>query len=187
MALSGTMSAKEACSEYIDANGIQNFTSFFGYYFLTVLAMNGEYQQAMDYISKFWGGMLDLGATTFWEDFNINWMQNAARIDEFVPKGKIDVHASYGKYCYSGYRCSYCHGWASGPTPWLTKYVLGVNIAEPGCKKLIISPHLGNLTFVQGSFPTPLGLVKIKHIKSNNGKIMTTVLAPKGISIIKTK
>lgn len=185
MALAGTMDVKEVCSKYIDEKGISNFTSFFGYYFLKVLAMNNEYQQAMDYIKAFWGGMLDLGATTFWEDFNVSWENNAARIDELVPEGKVDVHATYGKYCYSGFRCSYCHGWASGPTPWLTQYVLGVNIASPGCRKLIITPHLGNLTFAEGTFPTPLGIVKIKHVKSVLGKITTTVSAPKGIKIIK--
>lgn len=32
--------------------------------------------------------MLDLGATTFWEDFNLDWIPNAAPIDEPVPAGK---------------------------------------------------------------------------------------------------
>ena len=40
------------------------------------------------------------GATTLWEDFDIDWMKNAARIDELVPEGKVDVHASYGNYYY---------------------------------------------------------------------------------------
>lgn len=30
--------------------------------------------------------MLDLGATTFWEDFDINWKKNAARIDELTGR-----------------------------------------------------------------------------------------------------
>jgi hypothetical protein len=63
--------------------------------------------------------MLDLGATTFWEDFDFAWTDNAARIDELVPAGKKDVHGGYGAYCYIGFRHSLCHGWASGPTAWL--------------------------------------------------------------------
>lgn len=78
--------------------------------------------------------MLDLGATTFWEDFDIKWLDNAARIDELVPEGKVDVHRSYGDFCYKGFRHSFCHGWASGPTAWLSEHVLGISIVEPGCK-----------------------------------------------------
>ena len=79
--------------------------------------------------------MLDLGATTFWEDFDIKWLDNAARIDELVPEGKVDVHRSYGDFCYKGFRHSFCHGWASGPTAWLSEHVLGISIVEPGCKR----------------------------------------------------
>lgn len=32
--------------------------------------------------------MLDLGATTFWEDFDISWKESAARIDEIPQKEK---------------------------------------------------------------------------------------------------
>jgi hypothetical protein len=31
-------------------------------------------------------------------------------------------------YCYQGFRYSLCHGWASGPTAWLSPHVLGVQI-----------------------------------------------------------
>lgn len=79
--------------------------------------------------------MLDLGATTFWEDFDIDWIENAARIDEIVPVGKIDVHAAYGKFCYQKLRHSLCHGWANGPAPFLGRYILGIEILEAGCKK----------------------------------------------------
>lgn len=42
-----------------------------------------------------------------------------------VPEGKVDIHGAYGDYCYNGYRHSLCHGWSSGPCPWLTEHVLG--------------------------------------------------------------
>ncbi|MFQ9800204.1 MAG: hypothetical protein ACLR23_16090 [Clostridia bacterium] len=32
--------------------------------------------------------MLSLGATTFWEDFDLRWLENAARIDELTPEEK---------------------------------------------------------------------------------------------------
>lgn len=51
------------------------------------------------------------------KDFNLDWTHNAARLDDFVPKGKNDIHKDFGDYCYPSFRHSFCHGWASGPTP----------------------------------------------------------------------
>ena len=185
MALAGLMKAEKADKEVLSVGGAKNFSTFYGYYMLEALAKAGNYQGAMDIISEYWGAMLDLGATTFWEDFNIDWMENAARIDELVPEGKVDVHSSYGGYCYVGFRHSFCHGWASGPTAWLSRYVLGVQVLEPGCRKVKIEPHLGSLNRVEGSFPTPQGVIRIKHEKGADGKIRSDIQAPEGVQIIK--
>lgn len=185
MALTGLMNPKEADQKVLSVGGAKNFSTFYGYYMLEAMAKAGNYQGAMDIISQYWGGMLDLGATTFWEDFNIDWMQNAAPIDELVPEGKVDVHKMYGDYCYKGLRHSLCHGWASGPTSWLSRYVLGVTILEPGCKRVKIEPHLGNLKWVEGSFPTPYGDIKISHKVVENGKIQSDIQAPEEVKIVK--
>ena len=73
------------------------------------LAKAGEYEKAIDIINTFWGAMLDLGATTFWEDFNLDWIPNAAPIDEPVQAGKKDIHGEFGTYCYPRFRHSLCH------------------------------------------------------------------------------
>ena len=185
MALAGLMKAEEADKEVLSVGGAKNFSTFYGYYMLEAMAKAGNYQGAMDIISEYWGAMLDLGATTFWEDFNVDWTRNAARIDELVPDGKVDVHRTYGDYCYKGFRHSLCHGWASGPTAWLSRYVLGVQVLEPGCKKVKIEPHLGNLEWVEGTFPTPMGVIVIKHTKGANGKIVSDIQAPDGVEIIR--
>ena len=153
-----------------------------GFAMAEALAKAGCYEQAMDIISEYWGAMLDLGATTFWEDFDLRWLENAGRIDELVPAGKVDVHREYGGYCYLSYRHSFCHGWASGPTAWLSRHVLGVEVKEPGCRKLVITPHLGRLKWAEGTFPTPLGAVSIRHERRPDGSVKSTVKAPKGIS-----
>ena len=46
--------------------------------------------------------MLDLGATTFWEDLNYSDLKKAGRIDEIVPSGKYDIHSMGGGFCYKG-------------------------------------------------------------------------------------
>ena len=182
LALSGLESVKEM-NKVIMKDGVSDFSTFYGYYMLQTMAKGGYYKEAMDYIKTYWGAMLDMGATTFWEDFNMEWIKNAARIDELVPEGKKDIHGDYGDYCYSGLRHSLCHGWASGPTSWLSEHVLGVTVLEPGCKKIEVKPNLGNLEWVQGSFPTPMGDVKIKHWKENN-EVKSKVEAPVGIIVV---
>lgn len=185
MSLAGLMDAKKANRDVIAVDGAKDFSTFYGYYMLDAMAKAGDYEGAMDIISQYWGAMLDLGATTFWEDFNMKWLPDAARIDELVPDGKIDIHKCYGDYCYKGYRHSFCHGWASGPTAWLSEYVLGVKILSPGCKKVLIEPHLGKLKWVKGTYPTPYGVITIEHHKNIDGKIVSNISAPKEIKIIK--
>lgn len=185
MAIAGLESAKKACNQVVSVGGAKGFSTFYGYYMLQALAMAGKYDEAINIIREFWGSMLDLGATTFWEDFNLDWMKNAARIDEITPPGKVDVHRAYGDYCYISYRHSFCHGWSSGPTAWLSQHVLGIEVVGEGCSKLRIEPHLGNLQWAEGTYPTPLGIVKVRHERAANGKITTTVDAPKGIEIVK--
>ena len=185
MALAGLMDAQKANKEVVSAGGSKNFSTFYGYYMLRAMAKAGDYTNALNRIREYWGAMLDLGATTFWEDFNLDWMENAARIDELTPQGKVDVHRSYGDYCYKYYRHSLCHGWASGPTSWMSEYVLGVQIVEPGCKTVRVQPNLGDLQWVEGTFPTPHGIIKIRHEKQPDGTIKSAIDAPDNIRIIK--
>lgn len=185
LSLSGLIAPKKANDEVLAQNGVHGMSTFYGYYMLNARAKAGDYKGAIDNIREYWGAMLDLGATTFWEDFDIDWMKNAARIDEVVPEGKVNVHASYGGYCYKGYRHSFCHGWASGPTTWLSRHVLGVEPLEAGCKKVRITPNLGDLDWVEGTFPTPYGIIKIKHTKQADGKIKSEIKAPEGVVVVK--
>ncbi len=185
MAISGLMTPEKACSEYISVGGPKGFSTFYGYYMLEALAKAGRYAEAMDIISQYWGGMLDMGATSFWEDFDLEWTRNSGRIDEFVPKGKSDIHGDFGAYCYPGFRHSFCHGWASGPTAWLSTHVLGVEILEPGCRKVRVTPHLGDLAWAEGTFPTPYGEIRIKHEKQADGTVRSKIKTPKGVKLVK--
>ena len=184
LTLSGYGLAEKYNDDVLSKNGVHNMSTFYGYYMLKARAQAGDYQGALDNIREYWGSMLDLGATTFWEDFDINWMKNANRIDQPIAAGKVDVHSSYGGYCYKEFRHSFCHGWASGPTSWLSEYVLGVKVIEPGCKTVKIEPHLGDLQWVEGTFPTPFGVIKIRHNKMPNGKIKSIIVAPKAVKVI---
>jgi hypothetical protein len=67
----------------------------------------------------------------------------------------------------------------------LIQNVLGVEVVEPACKVVKITPHLGNLEWAEGSFPTPYGDITISHKKGADGKIKSDIKAPKGVKVIK--
>lgn len=184
LALAGILSPTKA-SPVILNNGANDFATFYGYYMLEALAKDGKYREAMDIISDYWGAMLDLGATTFWEDFNYAKRVNATPIDQLPEPSKFNIHADGGDHCYVGLRASLCHGWASGPTAWLTAHVLGIQVVEPGAKVIRIQPNLGDLSFAEGTFPTPYGIVTVKHVKQADGKIKSEVDAPKEIKVVR--
>ena len=183
LALAGLMEPETAAESFLIVNGPAGFSTFYGYYMLRALAEAGYYQEALDIIRQYWGAMLDLGATTFWEDFNMEWLPDASPIDELVPASKKDIHGDYGNYCYKGFRHSLCHGWASGPTAWLSEYVLGVQVLEPGCSVVGIRPNLGDLEWAEGTFPTPYGVIFVRHEKQADGTIVSEIQAPEEIEI----
>lgn len=164
--------------------GADGFSTFYGYYMIEALAKAGHSDDAQKLISDYWGAMLDLGGTTFWEDLDYNDVKNAAPIDRMVPAGKHDIHADGGDYCYKGLRLSLCHGWASGPTSWMTRHLLGVRPLEPGCSVIEVAPNLGKLEWAKGTFPTPKGAVEISVKKDASGNDVATVKAPEGIKVI---
>jgi hypothetical protein len=83
------------------------------YYILTAIASR-DLSKAVDIMKEYYGAMLSIGATTFFEDFDIKWLDGSGRIDKFPKKNQKDIHGDFGAHCYCGYRHSLCHGWSSG-------------------------------------------------------------------------
>jgi len=181
LALSGIEDAKKLNDELISVGGGKGYSTFFGYYILAAKAMAGDFVGALNDIREYWGAMLDMGATTFWEDFNLDWLENSAPIDEFVPEGKNDIHGDFGAYCYKNFRHSLCHGWASGPCPYMTHYVLGIRAVD--ANTYIVDPELADLKWAKGTYPTAKGLIEVSAEKTEEGTLVS-VSAPKGIKII---
>ena len=170
-----TLAGIRDCSDVLTANPTAGVSTFYGYYMIKAQPVTSALRVIRDY----WGAMLDFGATTFWEDFDLDWIRNSNRIDELPIPGKDDLHADFGKYCYLGLRHSLCHGWAGGPAAFLAERVLGVSVLEPGCRKVRVKPDLGDLDFAEGTYPTPLGPIAISAKKGAQPDIQ----APSGITI----
>ncbi len=99
--------------EMLVSGRAKGLSTFMSYYILTAIASRDK-QLAIDIMKEYYGAMLDKGATTFWEDFDMSWVEGSGRIDKFPKKGEKDIHGDYGAYCYLGFRHSLCHGWSSG-------------------------------------------------------------------------
>ncbi|MBP5228121.1 MAG: alpha-L-rhamnosidase [Kiritimatiellae bacterium] len=185
LALAKLREPREMADQVLCKDGVKGVSTFYGYYMLEALSAAGENQRAIDTVRDYWGGMLDMGATSFWEDFNVAWTNNAFRIDQMPVAGKKDIHGDYGEFCYVGFRHSLCHGWSSGPAAWLIHHVLGIQPMDVGCKTVRVKPFLGDLAWAEGSLPVPQGVVKVRHEKQPDGTVKTTIDAPEGVKIIK--
>ena len=183
MYLAGLDDSKEKTKNILTQNHLAGMSAYLGYYTLFAKGKIGDVSGAIDIINGYWGRMIDLGATTFWEVFDYINSLDAIGIDKIVPDGKKDIHGDGGKLWYKGYRKSLCHGWACGPTPFLSKYVLGITPVEPGFKKVCIKPNLGNLEYVCGKYPTPYGDINIVA-EQKNGKVKYNIDVPSEIEVL---
>ncbi len=100
--------------ELMHAQGANGLSTFMSYYILTACAHYFGAEKATQILKEYYMGMLSRGATTFWEDFHLSWLEGSGRIDEFTPEGQRDLHGDYGDFCYIGYRHSLCHAWSTG-------------------------------------------------------------------------
>lgn len=184
--LAGQKRPEDAASA-LSKDTAHNISVFYGYYVLLALSECGLTKHALDTVKKYWGAMLDLGATTFFENFDLSETEGELlplKIDTPPAEGFKNVYAEGGAHCYRGYRRSLCHGWASGPMPWISEHLLGVKILEPGCKKVLVNPDLAGLSWMKGSYPTPHGNIEISVTKSPDGPIVE-ITAPDEVEIVR--
>lgn len=146
---------------------------------LTAYSRAGKTPAALKLLRRYYGGMLSLGAITFWEQFDPAWLQNGGRIDELPRPGQLNVHQECGSGCFKGTRNSLCHGWAAAPVAWITEEILGLKCLAPGFASVSVRPALCDLEWVEGVCPTPFGEIMIRQEK---GREIAFTLPP-GITV----
>jgi len=136
--LDGTQ--KDAIKESVLLNDdiLKITTPYMRFYELEALCALGEHEQVMKEMKDYWGGMLSLGATSFWEKYNP---------DETGTEHLAMYGRPYGK--------SLCHAWGASPIYLLGKYYLGVRPVKEGYTEFAIDPVLGGLKWMEGNIPTP--------------------------------
>lgn len=144
---------------FLEKGGAEGMSTFMAYYILKADAIAGGTNQ-IAMIQDYFGGMLDRGATTFWEDFDVAWLEGSGRIDRFPEPGQKDIHGDYGAFCYQGFRHSLCHGWASGVLAFLYEYLLGVQLHPGG--KITVMPQPMGIHWAEGAVPVPDGMLCVQ-------------------------
>lgn len=142
-------------------------TPYFEFFELMALCKLGHIEYAQNMIDSYWGGMLKLGATTIWEQYD--------------PTHEGIQH--YGMYG-SKYGKSLCHAWGSGPVYLLGKYCLGVSPTSIGSKTFEVKPNLGLYKEIHGTVPIANGKV---YVDFKDGKLTVKSDVPGGTVIWNNK
>jgi len=108
---------------------------------------------ALDLIRREWGHMVDTDPqSTVWE--RMSFSGDAAGFPYAADNGSLPTQSPSGR----GFT-SLAHGWAGGPVPALSGYVLGIRPGTPGFATWVVQPQTGDLRFAQGQAPTPHGVI----------------------------
>ena len=184
LALSGMQKPERMFERVLGRNGVGGMSTFYGYYMLEAMSAANENSFALDAVRDYWGAMLDMGATSFWEDFSVGWTNNCFRIDELPVVGKKDIHGDFGEFCYRGFRHSLCHGWSCGPVQWCINNILGIRPVGIGCRHIEIKPFLGDLEWAEGAMALPDGRsVRVKLRKRDDGSVDVDIVAPEYVTV----
>ena len=136
--------------EKILANVIKNnaipaiTTPYFNFFELDMLCQTGNLEFVLNKIRNYWGGMLDRGAVTFWEEFD----------PEAPVETQYDMYGDrFGK--------SLCHAWAASPIYFLAKYFMGLKFTGVGGKEFVVEPHTEFFDSFDCTLPVAEGQVHI--------------------------
>lgn len=138
-------------------------TPYFKLYELMAFCKCGKIEKAQDYIEEYWGGMIELGATTVWEAFD-------------PTKKGIEHYEMYG----NKFGKSLCHAWGSGPILLLGRFIAGVEQTSYKGDSFIVRPNPGKYNYFKSIVPVNNGKVSIEYNKGiinilsdrNGGKLL---------------
>ncbi|SFB05075.1 alpha-L-rhamnosidase [Cohnella sp. OV330] len=119
-------------------------TPYMRFHEMAALCESRQHDYVLQEVRAYWGGMIELGATTFWEEYD--------------PSLADDAH--YGMYGVT-FGKSLCHAWGAGPIYLFGKYFLGVKPLSAGYETFVVEPQLGGLAWMKGTVPNSAGEVEV--------------------------
>ena len=75
-----------------------------------------------------------------------------------------------------------CHAWSASPNYDFLATVAGIRPASPGFKTIRMEPALGELKFIKGQMPHPLGMIVFDLKRSGTEGIQGEVTLPEGLA-----
>jgi len=125
-------------------------TPYMRFYELEALLKMKKFDLVKGEIESYWGSMLSLGATSFWEALDPN---------EKEPACYSMYDRRYGK--------SLCHAWGSSPLYLIGRYFIGVQPLEPGYSSFKCEPAFTCLGDFETVLPINGGSFSIKRSGDN--------------------
>jgi hypothetical protein len=135
----GTVAAVQTlfARNFNDSVSICSLSPFNTFYIVQALANSGYLEHALGAVNHCWEPMTTLGKGCFWELFDPEWAP-------LMHEGQK-----------APTRPSFCHPWSAGATPFLSKFILGVQPLTPGFESVTVTP------FVSAAWPTVGGAVPV--------------------------
>ena len=133
----------------LNDNITQITTPYFKLYELMAICKCGKIEIMQKYMNEYWDGMIKLGATSVWEEFD-------------PTKNGEEHYAMYGVK----YAKSLCHAWGSGPIYLLQTYVAGIRPTSLGSKTYIVSPNHGIYDKFTIKMPLNGGIIEVSYSDS---------------------
>jgi len=144
-----TQRVANALLELLSSNPAEPNVQIYGMFWtLEALARAGRHDDAVRIINRYYGRLLDLGATTWWEHFNAHEL----------------------------YWSSLSHGWGGSPTWFLTTHVLGAH--RTGVNTWSVKPSLSSVGFAEGTLPLADGILEVRWDRSDCAQIELDLVAP---------
>ncbi len=123
-------------------------TPFMRFFELSALCLAGETDFVYHEILQYWGGMIDEGATSFWELYD----KNERGDDKYAMYNR-----KYGK--------SLCHAWGASPLYLLGRYLIGLEPTKPAYEEYRLCPKLVRLSSYSATLPLRDGDIRIESAK----------------------
>lgn len=132
-------------------------TPYFTFYENQVHCLAGHSDFLEESIRKYYGSMLNTGATTLYEQYDPN-------------DTGVEHYAMYGR----PFEKSLCHAWSASPIYLFGRFRLGVVNTGIGYETFDIRPQTGKFDFISGKVPVPGGYVFVEA-KKNRVEVLSDI------------
>ncbi len=142
-------------------------TPYMRFYELLAMCKLGMWEEMNSELKSYWGGMIDEGATTFWEQY------------DSTKKG-AEKYAMYDR----PYGKSLCHAWGAAPAYLIAACILGIKPQGTGYQTFLCTPQPDQICDCTLKVPTQAGSIYISKrggvLEIENTNCGGRVILPKG-------